>query len=87
MLINLISQIYIPELKEEYINKIKKKKKTTIEGEHDKKNKTKIGLDETLEIFNKKKSKEVIINDLQHEIGNIKKEIIEFKNELKDIRT
>ena len=50
-------------------------------------NKTKIGLDETLEIFNKKKSKEVTINDLQHEIGNIKKEIIEFKNELKDIRT
>ena len=86
MLINLISQIYIPELKEEYLNK-QKKKKTTIEGEHDKKNKTKIGLDETLEIFNKKKSKEVTINDLQHEIGNIKKEIIEFKNELKDIRT
>ena len=85
MLINLISQIYIPELKEEYLNKLKKK--TTIEGEHDKKNKTKIGLDETLEIFNKKKSKEVTINDLQHEIGNIQKEIIEFKNELKDIRT
>ena len=34
---------------------------------------------ETLERFNKKKPKKIIVNDLQHEITIIKKEIIELK--------
>ena len=34
--------------------------------------KTKISLQETLEKFNKKKSKKITVNDLQHEIRNIK---------------
>ena len=42
-----------------------------------------ISLDETLEIFNKKKSKELIVNELQHEIAIIKEEIIKLKNEFK----
>ena len=80
MLINLISQIDKPELKEEYLKKLKK---TMIKEEDYKRIKTKISLGETLERFNKKKSKEITVNDLQHEIANIKKEIFELKNDLK----
>ena len=47
--------------------------------------KAKISLDETLERFNKKKSKDITINDSQHEITIIKKEIIELKNDLKNV--
>ena len=54
-----------------------------IKEEDHKRIKTKISLDETLERFNKKKSKEITVNDLQHEIANIKKEIFELKNDLK----
>ena len=57
-----------------------------IKDENDKKIKSKIDLDETLERFNKKKSKEITVNDLQHEIHVIKKEIIELKNNLKNIK-
>ena len=42
-----------------------------------------ISLDETLKRFNKKKSKELIVNELQHEIAIIKEEIIKLKNEFK----
>ena len=77
LIINLISQIDNLELKEKYFKKFKK---TMIKDEHDKKLKSKISLDETLERFNKKKSREITINDLQHEITIIKKEIIELKN-------
>ena len=76
----MISQIDKPELKEEYLKKLKK---TMIKEEDHKRIKTKISLDETLERFNKKKSKEITVNDLQHEITNIKKEIIELNNDLK----
>ena len=38
-----------------------------------------------MERFNKKKSKELTINDLQHEISVVKQEIIELKNEFKTI--
>ena len=57
-------------LKEEYLKKFKK---TLIKEENDKRVKQ---LDETLERFNKKKSKEITVNNLQHEITNIKREII-----------
>ena len=52
LLINLISQIDNPELKEKYLKKLKK---TLIKDENDKKTKAKINLDETLERFNKRK--------------------------------
>ena len=48
-LINLISQIDDPKLKEEYLKKLKK---TLVKDENDKKMKSKISLDETLERFN-----------------------------------
>ena len=83
LLINIISQIDNLELKEEYLKKLKK---TPIKDENDKKMKSKISLDETLERFNKKKSKEIIVNDLQYEITIIKNEIIEPKNDLKNVK-
>ena len=70
LLINLISQIDNPELKEEYLKKLKK---TMIKDENNNKIRSKINLDETLEKFNKKKSKEININDLQHEVNATKK--------------
>ena len=82
LLINLISQIDNSELKEEYLKKLKK---TLIKDQNDKRPKSKISLDETLERFNKKKSKELTVNELQHEIAIIK-EIIELKNEFKNIK-
>ena len=36
--------------------------------------------------FNKEKSKEINVDDLQHEITIIKKEIIELKNYLKKVK-
>ena len=39
-----------------------------------------------MERFNKKKSKEITVNDLQHEITITKKEIIELKNDLKNVK-
>ena len=48
--------------------------------------KSKISLNETLERFNKKKFKEITVNDLQHEITIIKKEIIEIKDDLKNVK-
>ena len=70
LLINLISQIDNPEPKEEYLKKLKK---TMIKDENNNKIRSKINLDETLEIFNKNKSKEININDLQHEVNATKK--------------
>ena len=40
-----------------------------------------------MERFNKKKSKDLTVNDLQHEITVVKQEIIELKNELKNIKS
>ena len=48
--------------------------------------KSKITFEETLERFNKKKSKELTVNDLQLEINVVKQEIIELKNEFKTIK-
>ena len=53
---------------------------TDLKDENDKKMKSKISLNETLERFNKKKSREITVNDLQYEITIIKKEIIELIN-------
>jgi hypothetical protein len=48
--------------------------------------KSKISLDETLERFSKQKSKVVTISDLQYEISNTKKAIVDLKKELHDLR-
>ena len=77
LLIKLISQIENPELQKEYLDKLKK---NLIKDETGKKLKSTISFKETLERFNKKKSKELIVNDLQHEIIVVKQEIIELKN-------
>ena len=79
----MISQIDNPELKEEYL---KKHKKTLVKEENDKNKKPKISFDETLERFNKKKSRVIIVNDLQHEITIIKKEIAKLKDDLKNVK-
>ena len=76
LLITLISQIENLELKQEYLNKLKK---NLIKDENVKKLKSTISFEETLERFNKKKSKELTVNDLQHEITVVKQEIIKLK--------
>ena len=62
-----------------------KLKKNLTKVENTKKLKSNISFEETLERFNKKKSKELTVNDLQHEINVVKQEIIELKNEFKTI--
>ena len=84
LLIKLISQIQNPELQEEYLDKFKKK---LIKDEIGKKLKSTISFEETLERFNKNKSKDLTVNDLQHEITIVKQEIIELKNEFKNIKS
>ena len=61
LLITFISQIEKSELKQEYLNKLKK---NLIKDENVKKLKSTISFQETLERFNKKKSKYLIVNDL-----------------------
>jgi activator of HSP90 ATPase len=82
LLITLISKIKNHELKEEYLKKLKK----TMIKEANKPSKSKISLDETLEGFSKQKSKVVTISDLQHEFSNIKKDIVDLKKELHDLK-
>ena len=79
-----MSQIEKPELQKEYLDKLKK---NLIKDETGKKLKSTISFEETLERFNKKKSKDLIVNDLQHEITVVKQKIIQFKNELKNIKS
>ena len=79
----MISQIENPELKQEYLNKLKK---NLIKDENVKKLKSTISFEETLERFNKKKSIDLTVNDLQHEINVVKQEIIELKNEFKSLK-
>ena len=57
-----------------------KLKKNLIKNETGKKLKSTISFEETLERFNKKKSKDLTVNDLQHEITVVKQEIKKFKN-------
>ena len=53
--------------------------KNLIKDETGKKLKSTICFEETLERFNKKKFKDLTINDLQHEITIVKQEIVELK--------
>ena len=61
-------------------------KKNLLKDETSKKLKLTISFEETLERFNKKKSKDLTVNDLQHEITIVKQEMIELKNEFKNIK-
>ena len=80
----MISQIQNLELQREYLDKFKK---NLIKDETSNKLKSTISFEETLERFNKKKSKDLTVNDLQHEITVVKQEIIKLKNEFKDIKS
>ena len=84
LIIQMINQIQNPELQKEYSDKFKK---NLIKDETSKKLKSTISFEETLERFNKKKSKELTINDLQHEINVVKQEINELKHEFKNIKS
>ena len=58
-------------------------KKNSVKNETDKKQKSIISFEETLERLNKKKSKDLTVNDLQHEINIVKQEISELKHKNK----
>ena len=60
-------------------------RKTVLKEETGKKLKSTIRFEETLERFNKTKSKDLTVNDLQHEITIVKQEMIDLKNEFKNI--
>ena len=78
----MINQIQNPKLQKEYLDKFKK---NLIKDETGKKLKSNISFEETLERFNKKKTKDLTVNDLQHEITTVKQEMIELKNEFTNI--
>ena len=80
----MINQIQNLELQKEYLDKFKK---NLIKDETNKKLKSSMSFEETLERFNKKKSKNLTVNDLQHEITIVKQEIIELKNEFKNFKS
>ena len=84
LIVQLINQIQNLELQKEYLDKFKK---NLIKNETGKKIKSTISFEETLERFNKKKSKDLTVNDLQHEITIVKQEIINLKNEFKNIKS
>ena len=58
-----------------------------VKNETDKNLKSTISFEETLERFNKKKSKDLTVNDLQHEINIVKQEISELKHDFKNIKS
>ena len=83
LIIQLINQIQNPELQKEYLDKFKK---NLIKDETGKKLKSPISFEETLERFNKKKSENLTVSDLQHEITIVKQEIIDLKMSLKTLK-
>ena len=83
LIIQLINQIQNPELQKEYLDKFKK---NLLKDETGKRLKSTISFEKTLERFNKKKSKDLTVNDLQHEITIVKKEMIDLKNEFRNIK-
>ncbi|KAL4632369.1 hypothetical protein ACB092_04G045300 [Castanea dentata] len=76
LLLTLISKVEDPNLQKEYLDKFMK---NLTKDEKVKKSKSTISFEETLERFNKNKSKEIIVNDLQYEIKTVKQEIIQLK--------
>ncbi|KAG2685236.1 hypothetical protein I3760_10G115400 [Carya illinoinensis] len=82
LLLTMISQIQDPELKQEYLLKLKK----TLTHPESEPPKQRINFQETLERFQKKKPKEVSTQDLQNEVNLVKKEIIELKTEVNKLK-
>ncbi|KAL4613896.1 hypothetical protein ACB092_07G015000, partial [Castanea dentata] len=78
LLLTMISKIEDPNLQKDYLNKFLKN--LTKEDKVMRPNST-ISFEETLKRFNKNKSKEITVNDLQHEIKTVKQEIIQLKND------
>ena len=58
-------------------------KKNLVKNQTDKKQKSTISFEETLERFNKNNSKDLTVNDLQHEINIVKQEISELRHKNK----
>ena len=58
-------------------------KKNLVKNQTDKKQKSTISFEETLERFNKKNSKDLTVNDLQHESNIVKQEISELRHKNK----
>jgi hypothetical protein len=83
MLLDLISRLEDPELKEEYLKKLRK----LISKNEKTPSTSRISLEETLERFSKPKTKEITISDLQYEISNIKNDIVELKKEVDVLKT
>ena len=69
--------------RDSYCNDIKSVK-TLTKSEENEKHKSTISFEETLGRFYKKKSKDLTVNDLQHEINIVKQEISELKHKNKD---
>ncbi|KAL4615580.1 hypothetical protein ACB092_07G136400 [Castanea dentata] len=83
LLLTMISKIEDPNLQKDYLDKFLKN--LTKEDKVKRPNST-ISFEETLKRFNKNKSKEITVNDLQHEIKTVKQEIIQLKNDVKTIK-
>ena len=83
LIIQLINQIQNPELQKEYLDKFKK---NLVKNETHKKLKSTISFEEILERFNKKESKDLTVNDLQHEINIVIQEISKLKHDFKNIK-
>ncbi|KAL4653336.1 hypothetical protein ACB092_01G295400 [Castanea dentata] len=83
LLLTMISKIEDPNLQKDYLDKFLKN--LTKEDKVKRPNST-ISIEETLKRFNKNKSKEITVNDLQHEIKTVKQEIIQLKNDVKTIK-
>jgi hypothetical protein len=83
MLLDLISRLEDPELKEEYLKRLRK----LISKNEKTPSTSRISLEETLERFSKPKIKEITILDLQCEISNIKNDIVELKKKVNILKT
>ncbi|KAL4627950.1 hypothetical protein ACB092_05G203400 [Castanea dentata] len=68
------------------INYLDKFMKNLTKDEKVKRPKSMISFEETLKRLNKNKSKEITVNDLQHDIKTVKQEIIQLKNDVKTIK-
>ncbi|KAG2703841.1 hypothetical protein I3760_06G155300 [Carya illinoinensis] len=82
MLLSIISQIQDPELKEKYLKKLKE----TMTRKEPSTSKGKISFEETLGRFQKQKLKDISLNDLQHEVSLVKREITELREEIKNLK-
>ncbi|KAK9988447.1 hypothetical protein SO802_028686 [Lithocarpus litseifolius] len=77
-------KIQNPKLQKEYLDKFKK---NLTKNEDSKKLKSTISFEETLERFNKKKPKELTINELQHELNIVKQKIVNLEDEYRIIKS